>query len=57
MVNNSFRNQWNNNYWDDYLGFGPKVIPGKIHIPQIPSLTIPWFNFDWHPAKEPFDIQ
>jgi hypothetical protein len=27
----------------------PKVIEGK-------SIFIPLVNFDWHPAKEPYDI-
>ena len=50
----SLRNKWNNNYWDDWIGFRynqpifqkfPKVIVG-----------FPWFQFDWHPAQEPYDI-
>jgi len=45
-------NQWDSNYWDDWIGlrcnwlrFLPYHIPGKLS-----------FNFDWHPAKEPYDI-
>jgi len=54
--------QWDNNYWDDKTGFGPKLINGIISInhPSLfqkedKNLLIPWFHFDWHPAKEPFD--
>jgi nitrous oxidase accessory protein NosD len=70
--------RWRNNYWDDYIGVGIKIIPGKIGILCLsenidtipPNLDdfwspvfapffggIPFVNFDWHPAKEPFDIQ
>jgi parallel beta-helix repeat protein len=45
-------NNWNYNYWNrarllpkPILGFTGKNLP-----------IIPWFNFDWHPAKEPYDI-
>jgi len=47
------------NYWDTWKGVGPKRIPG-ILILGIPFtyilIPIPWFAFDWHPAKEPYDI-
>ena len=50
------KNNWNNgsfgNYWDDWIGFGPKLITGKRGIFGI----IPRINFDWHPASEPYDI-
>lgn len=46
-----FSNRWINNHWDDWIGFGPKVIPGTI------LLFIPRPNFDWRPAREPYDIQ
>ncbi|MBE3136204.1 MAG: right-handed parallel beta-helix repeat-containing protein [Thermoplasmata archaeon] len=38
-------NQWKGNYWDTWIGIGPKMIKGYK-----------WANFDWHPAKEPYDI-
>jgi len=46
------RNNWKKNYWDRprlllYPIFG-KMILGKF--------IIPWVNFDWHPAREPYDI-
>ena len=50
-IRSPFFNHWNRNYWDDWCGFGPKLIKG-----QIGKLLIPWVNFDWHPAKEPYDI-
>jgi len=46
----AFLNRWINNYWDDWIGIGPKVIPGTI------LLFIPRPNFDWCPAREPYDI-
>lgn len=40
------RNIWDSNYWDDWIGFGPKWIPGLLG-----------FNFDWNPAEEPYPYQ
>ncbi len=62
----SYFNNWNGNYWDDWSSVLPKPIKGIferrtmsvfygiIPIPFPP--TIPLWNFDWHPAKEPYDI-
>ena len=49
-------NFWNSNYWDDYNGFGTKVLTGKNALPWNPEKTITWKYFDWHPAQEPYDI-
>jgi len=44
--------KWNENYWDD-LTFTPKLIFGKIG----PLFgLVPWVNFDWRPATEPYNI-
>ena len=55
----SFRTNWNRNYWDDWDGGGSYRIKGAITIP-IPDepyyKLIDWYNFDWRPAKEPYDI-
>jgi len=55
-------NRWKNNYWDDWIGLKnplmklcPKVIVKKI-ILYNKIRFIPWFNFDWHPAQEPYTI-
>lgn len=42
----SSRNIWEGNYWDNWIGFGPKWIPGFLG-----------FNFDWHPVKEPYPYE
>ena len=42
-------NNWNHNYWNI-----PRVLP-KLIIGTI-YYYIPWINFDWHPAREPYDI-
>jgi len=45
-------NHWDNNYWDDWIGL---KIPFLVFMPYMVEgmfLT----NFDWHPAKEPFDV-
>ena len=52
-------NKWYKNYYDDYIGFGPKKIPGQIGSIgswQI-NFYLRWCNIDRHPAKEPYDIQ
>ncbi|MDG6228673.1 MAG: NosD domain-containing protein [Candidatus Thermoplasmatota archaeon] len=51
-------NTWNNNYWDDWIGFGVKVIPVLIYIPinEDPiGYFFPWFEIDWNPSNHPFD--
>ncbi len=49
---NSWRNTWYSNYWDDWIGFGPKFILGSLGQYG----KIPWVNIDRHAAKEPYDI-
>jgi parallel beta-helix repeat protein len=61
-----FPNIWRRNYWDDSVGFSLKRIPGKMIINHLsfnpdpeyqePPTIITWFNFDWFPAKRPYDI-
>lgn len=40
------RNIWDSNYWDDWIGFGPKWIPGLFG-----------FNLDWNPVDDPYPYQ
>jgi nitrous oxidase accessory protein NosD len=49
-----YLNCWNRNYWDDHNSILPKIISGRIEYGY--RKYIPWINFDWHPAKEPYDI-
>ena len=56
------KNKWRGNYWDTWKGTGPKAILG-FKVFEWSSLNggfflilIPWIEFDWHPAKEPYDI-
>ncbi len=54
-------NKWSfggkGNYWEDWSGKGPYVIRGKRWISLLFFYsTIPWFNFDFFPAKEPYNI-
>jgi len=46
-------NKWRQNYWDESR-FLPYLIPGKI---SIWNKEINWINFDWRPAREPYDIR
>ncbi len=47
-----FSNNWNHNYWG-----GLRHLPRPIIGIRGPFHLIPWINFDWYPAKEPFDIE
>ena len=46
-------NKWQNNYWDDWIGLGIKVIPGIMYIPnsKMIGFFIPWIELDRNPAK------
>ncbi len=49
----SFYTVWKQNYWDrSYLL--PKIIVGAFN--PLPFTVVPYFNFDWRPAREPYDI-
>ena len=53
------KNKWLGNYWDTWIGVGPKIIFGLQAIPSVSyfyPILIPGFEFDWSPAKEPYDI-
>jgi len=52
----SFLNFWRRNYWDEPRNV-PKVISGEIRTIMLFSVYIQWFDFDWFPAKEPYDIK
>jgi parallel beta-helix repeat protein len=60
----SWRNIWDANYWDNWIGLKlnwpvvqkfPKVLVGML-LPPWFTFNLPYFNFDWHPAQEPYDI-
>jgi len=56
---NSFGNKWDGNYWRSSKNI--KIISGSIKplyfFPlYLPFITIPMFNFDFHPAKEPYNM-
>lgn len=48
----SFFNKWRRNYWDNQIiHILPKILVGRFGV-----LPIPWFNFDLHPARKPYEI-
>lgn len=53
LFNDSYKNIWNRNFWD-HPRILPYTIAGTIIIYRWP---LRWFNFDWHPAQEPYDIK
>ena len=57
------RNNWTGNYWDDWHSSLPRPIRGTNELilfvlrpGAVYTLPFPWFNIDWHPAKEPYNI-
>jgi parallel beta-helix repeat protein len=55
------RCKWVENYWDEWPHACPKPVKGALSIfliVQIPFIynTFTWYNFDWYPAKEPYNI-
>ena len=49
-----FSVKWNKNYWNDNNGESYHIIPGYVYF--IFTFGVKWYNFDWNPAKEPYDI-
>jgi nitrous oxidase accessory protein len=50
--------KWNDNYWDDLGSRNYELIKGRILLfsGHFIDYFFPWFQFDWHPAQEPYDI-
>jgi parallel beta-helix repeat protein len=53
----SDRNNWIRNYWDTWIGFGPKLLKGQMYTEWVGQKLIHWINFDWIPARKPYTIQ
>lgn len=52
----AYRNKWKGNYWNEARSF-PKPIFGRINPGTIKfKFSIPWMNFDWKPAQEPYEV-
>jgi len=49
----SLKNGWKGNFWDKERE-SPYPIIGCINPGAV--IKIPWVNFDWHPAQEPYEI-
>jgi parallel beta-helix repeat protein len=58
------KNQWEANYWSDWESSSPRPIDRVIYFWSLRLLTritgkpypINLSQYDWHPAKEPYDI-
>jgi hypothetical protein len=50
-------NKWVGNYWNK-----PRILPKLIFgvreniLFGTKTIHFPWFQFDWHPAQQPYDI-
>ena len=65
--NKYFANNWNHNYWSDwkypfppYIITPPRIIEGTVilwdPLSNVPRKEKEWINFDWFPARKPFDL-
>jgi|WetSurMetagenome_2_1015567.scaffolds.fasta_scaffold05277_2 parallel beta-helix repeat protein len=50
------RNYWLRNYWDTWIGFGPKLLKGQMFTEFVGQIYLPWINFDYIPARKPYTI-
>jgi parallel beta-helix repeat protein len=48
-------NSYDSNYWDNWIGVKFKL-PFFQRIPKLVHSGIIGFQFDWHPAKKPYEI-
>jgi hypothetical protein len=53
-IYDSFFTTWEGNYWGRKRLL-PKIIFGSIEGIYF-NIYYPYFNIDWHPASEPYDI-
>jgi len=51
----AYPNFWLSNYWDDWDKALPRPIYGEIRLERL-DMVVPWVQFDWKPAREPYDI-
>ena len=53
------KNNWYGNYWSDYNinSSFPKIIKGRLRVIDLVLFYLPTFAFDWHPVKEPYNIE
>ena len=51
------KDRFRENYWSNSIfpGIFPKIIHGILEIMRT-TFTINWINFDWNPARSPYDI-
>jgi parallel beta-helix repeat protein len=54
ILSYNFGNKWKNNYWLHPV-LHPKIIKGRLTFgcPNYPKITLPWIQFDLHPAIVP----
>jgi parallel beta-helix repeat protein len=56
IFNHSFYNLWWANYWDEWDKKTPRPIYGEIKLERLDDRVVPWVQFDWKPATEPYYI-
>jgi hypothetical protein len=57
------KDQWVGNYWDTWIGIGPMRIRGWLVVGFVFVFLLtgiggplPWFEYDRHPARQPYEI-
>ena len=56
LIKNIELNKWEGNYWNNLRQTFYPIAGRKALLNFIEIGIIPWFQFDWHPAQEPYDI-
>lgn len=51
IFNTALFTKWICNYYSNHEIGSPYFIYGTLF-----EIKLPWFNIDWHPAQEPYDI-
>jgi len=54
LIEYGFSIKWDKNYWSDNNGKSFYKIPGYVYVIFI--FGIPWYNYDWNPVFQPYNI-
>jgi len=56
FFNKCAKNKWDRNYWDNWIGLKSPLFSWLPYIIMGRYGPLPWFNFDWYPAGQPYNI-
>jgi parallel beta-helix repeat protein len=56
FFNKCAKNKWDRNYWDNWMGLKSPLFSWSPYIIVGRYGPLPWLNFDWYPAGQPYNI-